>query len=60
VPLYNALHLPIGPLLLGLISLAFGIEWFAGALAWTAHIAIDRAAGYRLRDHDGFIRSSGW
>jgi hypothetical protein len=56
VPLYNALHVPVGPVVLGLLSLAFGIDWFAGGLAWAAHIAIDRAFGYRLRTRDGFIR----
>ena len=60
VPLYNALHVPIGPVALALLSLVIGIDWFAGALAWTAHIAIDRVFGYRLRTREGFIRSSGW
>jgi uncharacterized protein DUF4260 len=59
VPLYNALHVLVGPTLLALASLVIGIDWFAGALAWTAHIAIDRALGYRLRDKRGFIRASG-
>ena len=60
VPLYNALHVPVGPVVLALLSLVIGIDWFAGALAWTAHIAIDRVFGYRLRTREGFIRSSGW
>jgi hypothetical protein len=60
VPLYNALHVPIGPVVLALLSLVIGIDWFAGALAWTAHIALDRAVGYRLRTREGFIRASGW
>jgi hypothetical protein len=59
VRLYNALHMPVGPTLLALASLVIGIDWFAGALAWIAHIAIDRAFGYRLRDRQGFIRPSG-
>ena len=59
VPLYNALHRPVGPIVLALASLVIGIDWFAGALAWIAHIAIDRALGYRLRDRNGFIRASG-
>jgi len=58
--LYNALHVPVGPAVLALLSLVIGIDWFAGALAWTAHIAIDRTFGYRLRDRQGFIRASGW
>ena len=60
VPLYNALHVPVGPIVLALASLVIGIDWFAGALAWAAHIAIDRAFGYRLRTREGFIRASGW
>ena len=59
VPLYNALHMLVGPVVLALASLVIGIDWFAGALAWGAHIAIDRALGYRLRDKQGFIRASG-
>jgi hypothetical protein len=59
VPLYNALHVPVGPVVLALLSLVIGIDWFAGALAWGAHIAIDRAFGYRLRTREGFIRASG-
>jgi hypothetical protein len=30
---------------------------FTFLLAWMLHIAVDRAAGYRLRDQDGFIRA---
>ena len=60
VPLYNALHAPAGPIVLALASLVIGIDWFAGALAWAAHIAIDRVFGYRLRTREGFIRASGW
>jgi hypothetical protein len=56
VPLYNALHRPAGPALLAVASIALGPAWLAGALAWLAHIAIDRAVGYGLRDHRGFIR----
>jgi hypothetical protein len=59
VPLYNAVHMLVGPVALGLASLVIGIDWFAGALAWGAHIAIDRSLGYRLRDKQGFIRASG-
>ena len=58
VPLYNALHVPAGPVLLALLSLALGIDWLAGGLAWLAHIAIDRSLGYRLRTKDGFIRAA--
>ena len=30
---------------------------FTFLLAWMLHIAVDRAAGYRLRGQDGFIRA---
>jgi Domain of unknown function (DUF4260) len=55
VPLYNALHHPAGPVVLGLASIALGPAWLVGALGWLAHIAIDRAAGYGPRDARGFI-----
>ena len=35
----------------------FGPAWLAGALAWAAHVLLDRAAGYGLRDRTGFIRA---
>jgi hypothetical protein len=49
VPLYNALHRFIGPILL-----AFVPGFLVGALAWALHIAIDRTVGYGLRSRDGF------
>jgi hypothetical protein len=52
---YNALHATIGPLLLGLVSLA--MPWpMAGsvALIWLAHIGFDRALGYGLKYNAGF------
>jgi hypothetical protein len=59
VPLYNALHMLIGPAILLLITLSGVIgEWgYAAALAWATHVAVDRALGYRLRAPDGSIRS---
>ena len=36
----------------GLIGIGFGI----GALAWGAHIALERALGYGLRTPDGYQR----
>jgi Domain of unknown function (DUF4260) len=51
VPLYNALHRFIGPILL-----AFVPGFLLGALAWGLHIAIDRTVGYGLRSRDGFQR----
>ena len=52
VPLYNALHRFIGP-----VILAFVPGFLVGALAWGLHIAVDRAVGYGLRDRDGFQRA---
>ena len=55
---YNLMHRLWAPLLIlaaaasGLIGLGFLI----GALAWTFHIALDRALGYGLRTPDGFQR----
>ena len=49
VPLYNALHRFIGPILL-----AFVPGFLVGALAWALHIAVDRTVGYGLRTRDGF------
>ena len=42
-------HVIVGPLVLAFLSPV-------AALAWAAHIAIDRAAGYGLRDRDGYQR----
>ena len=52
VPLYNALHRFIGPILL-----AFVPGFLLGALAWALHIAVDRTVGYGLRTRDGFQRA---
>src|SRR5689334_3175503 len=58
VPLYNALHLAAGPLLLaGAIAAGLlGPLWLGAAFAWGAHVALDRAVGYGLRGRDGFQR----
>ena len=58
VPLYNALHRFWGPLaLLVLVALAgLPAGYLVGGLAWTFHIALDRAVGYGLRTRDGFQR----
>lgn len=58
VRLYNALHVPAGPIALGIASVWLGPAWLAGALAWAAHVSMDRAAGYGLRDRDGFVRAA--
>ena len=57
VPLYNALHHPAGPLLAVVVAAALLPDaWLAAALAWGAHVAMDRAAGYGLRTPEGFQR----
>lgn len=59
VPLYNALHHPAGPAALAALWAGgvVGPGLLAAALAWGAHIAMDRAAGYGLRTRDGFQRA---
>jgi hypothetical protein len=59
VPLYNAFHLYLGPLVLA-AAIAAGLlsqAWIGAALAWGAHVALDRAIGYGLRGRDGFQRA---
>lgn len=60
VPYYNAMHRFLPPLLLTLIvgvGLAplepAGLVLFVAGLSWMAHVALDRAAGYGLRNPDG-------
>ena len=62
VSLYNALHRFWGPLALAVAALAAGLAlgYVAGALAWGAHVAFDRAVGLRPRSRDGFQRAEGW
>lgn len=59
VPLYNALHRWWPALGLTLIAIAAPVPLglFVAGLAWCAHIAIDRACGYGLRDREGFQRA---
>lgn len=59
VPIYNALHRFIGPVILAALALSGILPeiWLSAALGWSLHIAIDRAAGYGLRGSDGFQRS---
>jgi hypothetical protein len=57
VPLYNALHRVLGPVVLAAAALLWlGLPWLVAALAWGAHIALDRSLGIGLRTRDGFIR----
>jgi pimeloyl-ACP methyl ester carboxylesterase len=53
---YNVTHRFVGPVVLATISLGLGAAWLAGALAWAAHIALDRSLGFGLRAPDGSIR----
>jgi hypothetical protein len=55
---YNAVHRYWGPLGLMVIALpdAMPLAVFIVGLAWAAHVAVDRALGYGLRDADGFQR----
>jgi hypothetical protein len=59
VPLYNAVHRFWGPAALAIASVAAGLSvgWFIAAVAWSIHVALDRAVGYGLRAPDGFQRA---
>jgi len=56
---YNVVHSMWSPLALLLIACLPGMPlgYFIGGLAWSLHIAIDRALGYGLRTRDGFQRN---
>ena len=58
VPAYNLMHHPAVPaVLFALAALGLlGSYWFVAALAWAAHIAVDRGVGYGLRGRDGWQR----
>lgn len=66
---YNAMHAPVVPVVvlaaagIAALSGAWGLLGARGlllaALAWAAHIALDRALGYGLREPDGTIRPVG-
>lgn len=60
VRLYNAAHSFPGPLLLALAGalgwFGMSVPWMVAALAWAAHIAVDRALGVGLRGPEGFQR----
>ncbi len=63
-PVYNAAHRPRPPLVFGgtlggltlldVLRSSVTIGWLAGACAWVAHIGLDRALGFGLRDRQGF------
>jgi hypothetical protein len=60
VPYYNLMHRPWIPLAVLVIYSLGGLgDWvplFTAGLGWLAHIALDRAFGYGLREHDGSRR----
>lgn len=58
VPAYNLAHRFVGPVVLGVLGFTglIGIGFGIGALAWGAHIALDRTLGYGLRTADGHQR----
>lgn len=64
VGVYNLVHRPWLPLVLVLVvsldgqTNAQAAPYFVAGLGWLAHITMDRAAGFRLRDRDGSIRSA--
>jgi uncharacterized protein DUF4260 len=60
VPYYNIVHRPWIPLAVLVVYSAGGLgEWvplFTAGLGWLAHVALDRAFGYGLRERDGSRR----
>ena len=58
VPVYNLVHRFWGPVALAALAvgLDLGAAWVIAALAWGAHVALDRTVGYGLRTPDGFQR----
>jgi hypothetical protein len=63
VPLFNALHHPVPPLvILGLAAAGVLTPfWCVGALAWLGHIVADEGFGKGgLRTPDGWRRPWGW
>ena len=55
VPVYNLLHRPVVPIVLGGLAAASLVPaaLLVGALVWGFHIALDRTLGYGLRTPDG-------
>jgi pimeloyl-ACP methyl ester carboxylesterase len=56
VRVYNATHHFTGPAVLGLLLVWVSTAWLVAALAWGAHIAVDRSLGFGLRDKNGSVR----
>lgn len=61
VPLFNAMHHPVPPLVvLGLAAIdVLSPFWFVGALVWFSHIVADLALDQGLRTADGWSRPWG-
>lgn len=59
---YNLVHLYVWPGALLVWTLTGGPGWAAGVAAvWAAHIGMDRALGYGLKEPDGFRHTHlGW
>ena len=52
---YNAMHVTLGPLILGALGFLLpSFDLIAVALIWAAHIGVDRALGYGLKYGAGF------
>lgn len=60
VGVYNAVHRVWGPLALMALAATglLGLGWLVLGLAWGTHVAVDRVAGYGLRDRRGFQRAA--
>jgi hypothetical protein len=60
VGVYNAAHRVWGPLVLTTLGATgiLGLGWLVLGLAWATHVAVDRVAGYGLRDARGFQRDA--
>ncbi|GAB3002186.1 DUF4260 family protein [Saccharothrix stipae] len=60
VPYYNVVHRPWIPLAVLVVystgALGDHVPLFTAGLGWLAHIALDRAFGYGLRERDGSRR----
>jgi hypothetical protein len=60
VPYYNAVHRPWIPLAVLIVysvgALGSWVPLFTAGLGWLAHVALDRAFGYGLRERDGSRR----
>ncbi|WP_322410386.1 DUF4260 family protein [Microbacterium invictum] len=58
VPVYNATHALVGPILLAGLALVVGsADILLVAASWLTHILWDRAVGYELRGKDGAPRA---